>query len=514
MYAVLRISQCLLQAHLRDESPPASSTPLALLDAALSEAQPKDRGKARVLEINAPARQAGVLPGMTATQAQARCATIHFFQRSAPKERSLQEDLLHCASRFSPDYEDTDPGICTLDLSSHRSLPGGEEALGQELQQSLQNDCRVPGTVGLAGNPELALLAAKLGSPILVLHNDPQQIREALDKHPLEILEPSPGLLEHLRLWGLRQVRDLTRLPREEIHRRLGAEASWLWERGCGQGERLLKLIRPPAVYHQACEFEHAIEQLEPLLFRIHRFLETIAARLEAHYLVARELRITLHFDNQPSFERTFHIPEPSRQVELLFRMLHTALEDFTSEAPIIGLALEAQPTREKKHQWQLFESSLKDPNRFAETLARLEGLLGTHRVGVPELLATHRPDAFKLNPFEEKHPNHKDPTPTGETPSSERATLGLPLKRFRPPRPVEVQMEANPRTGISEPMSFRTASAHEPIRSRSGPWNYSSDWWDRAYWRRQEWDVETARNVLYRLVLEQDHWFLEGIYG
>ena len=80
--------------------------------------------------------------------------------------------------------------------------------------------------------------------------------------------------------------------------------------------------------------------------------------------------------------------------------MLHTHLENFKSKYPIVAVALKAQPIKPAKEQFGLFETTLRNPHQLSETLARLTGLLGADHVGTPVLEETHRPDAFRMEPF------------------------------------------------------------------------------------------------------------------
>jgi len=79
-----------------------------------------------------------------------------------------------------------------------------------------------------------------------------------------------------------------------------------------------------------------------------------------------------------------FAFPRPTRDVDVLFRILQTHLDNFTASAPVITVSLEAVPTRGSNGQTQLFQSSWKDPNRLADTLARVEALLGAERWAFP----------------------------------------------------------------------------------------------------------------------------------
>src|ERR1700737_2281212 len=207
-------------------------------------------------------------------------------------------------------------------------------------------------------------------------------------------------ILAILHKWGIHTLGQLAALDKEQLGARLGPEAVRMWERANGLSNRLLKLVRPPESFEESFEFEHEIETAEPLLFMLRRFLEQLALRLSAIYLVAKELTLRIGFSNKQTYERVFKIPQPTNDVDLLFRMLQTHLENFKSEHPIVAVALTAQPIRPASQQFGLFETALKNPQQLYETLARLSALLGSDRVGTPIKEETHRPDAFRMEPF------------------------------------------------------------------------------------------------------------------
>src|SRR6201993_905812 len=203
-----------------------------------------------------------------------------------------------------------------------------------------------------------------------------------------------------LHKWGIHTLGQLAALDKEQLGARLGPKAIPMWERANGQSNRLLKLVRPPESFEESFEFEHEIETAEPLLFMLRRFLEQLAVRLSTIYLVSKELTLQITFGNKQTYERVFKIPQPTNDVDLLFRMLQTHLENFRSEHPIVAVALSAQPIKPARKQFGLFETTLRNPHQLSETLARLTGLLGANRVGTPVLQETHLPDAFLMEPF------------------------------------------------------------------------------------------------------------------
>ena len=207
-------------------------------------------------------------------------------------------------------------------------------------------------------------------------------------------------ILTILHKWGIHTLGQFAALDREQLGARLGPEAIRMWERANGQSDRMLKLIRPPESFEESFEFENEIETAEPLLFMLRRFLEQFAIQLSGIYLVTKELTLRITFTNKQIYERIFKIPQPTNNVDLLFRMLHTHLENFKSKYPIVAVALNAQPIKPAREQFGLFETTLRNPHQLSETLARLTGLLGADHVGTPVLEETHRPDAFRMEPF------------------------------------------------------------------------------------------------------------------
>jgi len=368
----------------------------------------------------------------------------------------------------------------------------------------------------------------------------------------IERAKETERILSILHQWGIHTLGQLAALSRDDLAARLGMRAVEMWERANGRGERILKLVSPPESFIESFEFENEIETVEPLLFILRRFLQQLATRLNAIYLVAKELRLRITFADKSHYERIFKIPQPTNNEDILFRMLHTHLENFTSKHPIVAIDLEAQPSRSVRQQFGLFETALRDPVQLHETLARLIGLLGADRVGTPMLEETHRPDAFRMEPFawEFRHPKpeigHSErsvaksrnpvalplsfttgslgPSRTGifarDDEERERGVCDstgvrgcVPLRRFRKRKKATVLLENN-RPAHVRAAEVRAGLAVEGTTMRQdGPFQLSGNWWDERAWARVEWDVEIENGVIARCHCDQDGWAIDGIY-
>ena len=302
-----------------------------------------------------------------------------------------------------------------------------------------------------------------------------------------------------LHKWGIHTVGQFAALDKEDLAARLGPEAVQLWERANGKSSRLLKLVSPSESFEESFEFEHEVETAEPLLFMLRRFLEQLRLRLRAIYLVPKELTLRITFASKQTYRRVFKIPQPTGDVDLLFRMLQTHLENFQSVHPIVAVALSAEPIRPVSQQFGLFETALRNPHQLYETLARLAALVGNDRVGTPVLEETHRPDAFRMETFSWSLAGNTAAATTKEK------TSHIALRRCRPP--------ANATIFISKDRHLQSEKVHGQIVDQSGPFLLSGNWWDEKSWVRVEYDMQLKNGELVRAHESECSWKVDGIY-
>jgi protein ImuB len=505
MFASIYIPNFAMQTILRQE-PSLAGRPVALLDDSLPP---------QVTEFSQEAENDGVCHGMTSAQAQGRCHALAFRKPGAELLEAARDCLLQCGGALSPWIEATALGLVTLEWRSWPGATGSVDAAAQaaEISAALEKtvswlaSAGFSAFAGAAGNPDLAILAARCARPVLVLDGDPAPFLNPLPLHVLTEDAAELPEMRHqereramavLRRWGIRTLGQLAKLPRAKLIERLGTEAELLWERAQGRSQRLLKLVRVPERFVEMHEFDHQVETLEPLLFLLRRFVEQLCSRLELVHRVVSVLHLRLSFERSPLHERELKVPSPTADMEVLFRMLSTHLEHITAESPVVSVHLEAIPSAPQRSQFDLFSSRLRDPNQFYETLAQLSAMLGADKVGSPVRVDSHRPDDFKIAV------PHFDEAPATEL--GELSTEGLPLRRFRPPAKASVEMYG------SRPGYVSSEVASGTVVNFRGPWLSSGEWWSTGGWKRMEWDVQLAIGV-FRLVQEAGGASLEGRY-
>ena len=542
MYAVIDIPRFALQAVSRMEEG-LIGKPIALVDASLA--------KSSVIDCSIAAERSGVFSGLSLPQAIARCPEIIVRHQSEKAELSAGRAIFDCAYSLSPQVEETYPGVCTIGLDGVNRDDLGERC--EKIVSALQG-LGLKGRMGISTTPDLALLVARESkrvkaivgdfyqgradcvSGVAMAKTDPHSAAEArnewpamvaepertwgaglvstsqilkafLDSLPIIDAEPSEHLHSILAQWGIHSAGALVELSREEIGKRLGTEGLDFWDRLSGRKERPLRVSPFPECYIESLDFEYEIDTAGPLLFVIRRFLDSLCLRLSRAALVAESLNLELplsdiRLDDGERVEAvrlSLKIPDPTCDADALFSLLSIRLENLDTTSAIVGIRLEIAPVERNENQLGLFETSLKDPHRFSQTLALLAGIVGPDNVGRPVLEADGRPDGVRL----ERLPSTVPPVnPAGATISH-----GMALRRFRPP------LDADVRIRDRRPAWFRCSLAGGTIGACRGPWAHSGQWWEAGGWNRLEWDVELNTGGVYRLVKERSRWMVEGMY-
>ncbi len=220
--------------------------------------------------------------------------------------------------------------------------------------------------------------------------------------------------------------------------------------------------------------------------------------------------------------------------------MLQTHLENPAaagSEHPIVAVALSAEPSRPASQQFGLFETALRNPHQLYETLARLVALVGNDRVGTPVIEETHRPDTFRMEPFDWRR-NDECRISNVETKPA--------LRRFRPPARTSIfisngrylgekagdwgycQSNASAARTSDWPLPECRRDNASPARTcrhrrsdkvrgqiidQAGPFLLSGNWWDEKAWARAEWDMQLKNGDLIRAHESAGVWEIDGIY-
>ncbi|MBC8029280.1 MAG: hypothetical protein H7Z16_04140 [Pyrinomonadaceae bacterium] len=452
--------------------------------------------------------------------------------------------LAEFAYAFSPVVEEVSSDTVVMDVEGCTLRFGSHYELANQIAKQAKSKgtgglgCKV--NVALAANPDAAIHAARFCRGITF--TAPGEELTCLGGLPLKALQcflvgieekQATEILETLRLWGVRTFREFAELPIAGVSERLGQDGVRLQQLASGKTNRHLKLRPSAPVFKNSIELDYPIAELEPLSFILARLLNQLCASLNAYALATNVLQVKLKLETGTSHELNLNLPYPMRDHKVFLKLLLLDTEMHPPPSAVVAIAISCEPVKPRLLQTGLFIPLAPEPEKLELMLARLAKLVGPTNIGSPELLNTHRPDAFRVNRFELKEPkrkNSKQQTANSNqqsgssNPKFEIRNSKFPLgfRVFRPPLRAIVQAEKGCPREISA--WDKNRSVYGKVICVAGPWRTSGDWWRSDFWARDEWDVGVESNskvggsspqLLYRIFreLSSGSWFVEGGY-
>ncbi|HEY6641071.1 DNA polymerase Y family protein [Povalibacter sp.] len=474
-----------LRALTAEQRSTVTHRPLAVVD--------DDRFRS-VLSCNEHAHRHGVRPGHRLNAAIALCAPLECLPRSLPQETQLLESLaLHC-QRYTPTVVIEPPNELVLEVRGSLKLFGGIDALMDALAQDLQ-------AAGLTAS--LAISRTLRSAQWFARHADrrivmPNQQAKALAELPLRVLKWPPDIQQRLQRFGVNTVGQLVRLPRGGLARRIGHEYLKQLDQAQGREPDLRPSYAPPSSYHDRILLDFEIETLtlaeSVLVYRLGR-LQRFLTRRNA---TLSELTISLLHRDLPTTTVPLGLAAPSGDTTHLTRLLHETLNGLQLPAPIREMHIHVP-------RWfsaAATTSSLRfDPKsqRHCDDLAtsqvrlleQLRARLGADRVRSITAHADRRPAHTQRS-----HGAHADPSASP-----------APIPSL-PPRPLWL---------LSEPKAMSSITRGQPRGLIDDPERIQGGWWDGDLTDRDYFAMRSASGAVgwvYRDHLQQDRWFLQGLFA
>ena len=465
-----------------------------------------------IIDANAAARERGVRPGMTETEARARCPALVSRPWTGEHVASARAALLEAALGVSPRVEDAGAGIVHVDAAGLSQLHGDATAVGRRLLRQAER-AGFTARVALAESRTTARLVASTAASALTIVS-PGSESKALVAVPLAALGLDAHLAETLARWGVRNVGELAALPRAGVAMRLGPAGLRAHDLALGRDREPFRAWTPPPFWEEAQGLTWEVESLGALVRVLDRVLERLCARLVATHLAADALDIRLELAPGGHHERTVALAAPMCEAKPMLALLALELERHPPGAAVTRVAVSARPVRARAGQEDLWRPRAPALRELGTVLGRLAELVGSDNVGAPALLDSHRPDAYALRAFSppdesgalSDHRDEAGPVVGSAThPRLDESGLRLVLRRVRPARRVVVETDGERPARVDG----------RRVVACAGPWRASGEWWDAEAWARDEWDAALADGALCRLAHDRltGAWYLDGLY-
>lgn len=457
------------------------------------------KSAARLVAITPAAREAGLAIGMTATESRARVPEVRLEPWDETGEAHDRAALLQSLGRFSDRVFPLGDDDVALGIERTERLFGGEAGLLAQAKawvSELGHAVRA----AIADEPiAAAALAGWADDDVIVA---PGRAAVALAPLPILSLRPTPALAQALATVGVEALGDLARLEPAAVAGRYGAE-----------GVRAHRIARgllagggsPPGWVEVDPVAAHATlggpaTTLEPILFVLPGLLRQVAGGLVRRDQAAVRLALRLVLEGRPARTVRVRVGRPSRNPDVLLRVLRQRLRDLRLDAPVVEVQVEAEDVAPLP-VWQIGlvdRAETREP--LPDLLARLVDTLGEAALFSPEGVEDGCPErawrAVPADPGAASEEALRPPTLPPRPRSGAKIDPVDAIERWerRVPRPRPTRLLPRPqpvevRRVDGRPVSVHIEQGWERILAAEGPERLRGAWWsetqvfDRSYW-------------------------------
>ncbi len=527
---------------------------------------PSARTGPAIIAVSTDAWSLGVRPGMPLAEARSMAQPVSSRRKNIPAsgrrsqqtevefhEWSPAEDrkqLLETAElirRFAPIIgmdEMPVPDSLLLDITGCAPLFGGESALAQRLLRDLQQvgwRCRI----GIADTVAAAwafthsdghgLLyerkprkqnrlpdAAVENSPVLII--PPGQEQEYLGILPLEAARIPPDDAGVLHQLGIRNLRQLLNLPREDLPARLSVDANVRIQQLTGVTQETITAV--PETHPVMAEWrsEFPAENRHELQQVFEHLVGQICAELQRRKVGC--VRLTCQLSGMTKATLVVEVVKPSQSEELLLEISNLRLEAMPLSESIARVVIQATTAPlPVSRQRDLFSDTrhIVPQEELATLVNRLHGRLGTQAVRVLQRQADPRPE------FCYRQSHLQNSVDTGNLPQS------LDDQLHQLVTPHQTSNDNTSRPGLHRPVRLLVSPFLLPqstsgsllregfvwqgrryqITTVVGPERLQTSWWSNAPVQRDYYRILTDTGSLFWIFrdLVSGNWYLHGIF-
>jgi hypothetical protein len=379
----------------------------------------------------------------------------------------------------------------------------------QDLETVLAEQSATRVQIGVSAVPVAADVAArfrgKTGDSVpAVTKILPGGEQEFLSSISIEILDPSPPLMNLFDGTGIEKCGDLACLEQESVEVRFGAEGVHLWRLARADDNRLIFAAMPRSLPQSSMDWvDYSLADPERLVFVINALVDNVSTALESQGLCAREMMLVFSLANRTAYE---HLVRPSRSTasrKAWMRLIRTHLDRIELPDSVTGILLRVEAvTGESERQGDIFDRGFATASATEETVAQLLDDQGAVIV-VPS--NSHHPLLEKRTRWQTQEPQH---AARAHMIKDSRADPQLTLQLFPEPRRIAVKTAR--RRDHDLPIKYRDSEDWVLIDTAAGPDRVSGEQWSKPF-AREYFRCVNENGTLVWIYREREQWFLQG---
>ncbi len=314
------------------------------------------------------ARKHGVHSAMPTAQARRLCPDLVLIPPDFDRYTAASRQIMAIFQRYTPLVEPLSLDEAFLDVSGSERLFGDAIEIGRAIKRDILRETGLTASVGVAPTKFLAKIASDLDKPDGFRVIEPDQVRAVLDPLPVsKIYGVGPRTAKRLEELGVRMVRDLADLPREEVASRFGASGLWIHELAHGLDPRRVTPRREEKSHGMERTFAEDIHDREELRTILLSFCEEVAFALRDKGLRGRTVTLKARFSDFKTVTRTRTLDFPTNLGPRFYKVACELLAK-VERRPLRLLGLQVSKLEDVRlpTQGQLFNGSSPTSSRGA----------------------------------------------------------------------------------------------------------------------------------------------------
>jgi protein ImuB len=479
----------------------------------------KDKNRIALAAVNAPARAAGLAPGLALADARARIPTLEVAAADEDADFALLDRIGAWCERFTPSVVIDAPDGLFLDITGCTHLFGGETKLRGEIERRLREQ-GFHARAAIAPTPGAAWALARYGQRETAECTEIQtDIAETLAPLPIAALRLDEAAEDFLLRLGLRKIGQIAAAPRASFAARAGERALLRLDQALGRAREALSPRRPPAPVFADRRFIEPLVSETAIEIGLDSAARDVAATLEQRGAGAARFTLLLFPVSGPPRRVSIALSRPARDAKLLLRLFREKFaalagplcDEFGIEA-IRLCALELSSMTEITENWAEAGAPGNDVHALIDAV---NARLGASAALRPKIRAENLPElAGACAPVLAAAAGGARPS----TPSIKTQGKPRPLHLFASPQPVEAV------AGVPDgpPERFRWRRVLRRIVRAEGPERIAPPWFSPAHGPTRDYfrveDEQGRRFWLYREGMYNEtpapKWFVHGLFA
>ena len=305
---------------------------------------PSERKPVRA--ATAEARSFGICVGMPLRQAEQLCPQALFLPADPKAEADLSRHLLAGLYALAPRVELAEGGEAYIEVDGL----GEPTALAARVAAYLERRLLSRPALGIASGKAVARIAAGLAATAATSSHGGIPVRsvprgsERSFLAPLSMVEHlavDPALVNRLKLFGLRTMADLARLPLGAVEAQFGVEGLRALRLARGEDTSPLVPWEPPQRMEESSRLDPPVDNLTPLLFLARGLVDRLGTRLVEDGHAATVIRLSLELeDEEAPAEKVLRLRAPMSSAEELWQPVQGLVQHLEIDRPVARLRL------------------------------------------------------------------------------------------------------------------------------------------------------------------------------